>query len=382
MSDHPISKFYDRFPIRDRLIFLNHAAVAPISGPAGEALLRYSEQATCHSYVNAGWYRAMSRIRENLAKLVAADSADEIAFIPNTSTGLALVAEGMTYEPGDQVVITNVEYPANRYPWENLKRFGVELVEVAQRDDGSVRSEDVIAAVTPRTKVVSISMVQYASGCRTELRGIADAVHAEGGYLCVDGIQAVGAMPVDVGDMGIDFLSADGHKWMLGPEGAGFLYVRRDLIQEMHPAVVGWMGMVDANDYGSYRFELLSDARRFEPGTWNVPGLLALGASVELLLEVGVDRVWGAIEGLTGQLCEGLAEIGWGVFSPRGEGQRSGIVTFDTPGGVDPKRVANELENRGIIVAVREGRLRASPHFYNDAGQVEQVVGALGALSG
>jgi selenocysteine lyase/cysteine desulfurase len=381
--DYDPAKFGNDFPILGRLTFLNHAAVAPLSPPAARALRAYADQAESRAYVDGGWYRRTVEVKQAAARLIGARGPHEIAFVPNTSTGLALVARGLEWQPGDNVVVSNVEYPANRYPWEDLRRVGVELREVRQLPDGRVDAEDVIEAINDRTKVVAVSHVQYVSGHRIDLRPISDMVHSvpgPRGYLCVDAIQSVGAMPVDVEAMGIDFLAADGHKWMLGPEGCGIFYCREDLNELLHPAVVGWMNMVDATDYGNYRFEFQPDARRFEPGTYNIPGILALGASIDMLLTVGIDNVWSRIEELTAHLCRRLASHGYRVFSPRSDGERSGIVTFDPPAATDRaavKRIVDRLQQKNIIIAAREGRLRASPHFYNTTEQLDALIDAL-----
>ena len=372
----------DLFPITRKLVFFNHAGVAPISGPAATAIRRYADQAESAAYCGSGWYEQVGRIKATAAGLIGAASGDEVAFVANTSTGLNMVANGLDWRAGDQVVITNVEYPANRYPWENLKRLGVELVEVQQKPDGRIDVREVVGAITQRTRVVSISHVQYASGFRINLSPISEAVHRVGGCLCVDAIQSVGVLPVDVQETGIDFLAADGHKWLLSPEGCGLFYCRRELIGSLHPCVVGWMNMVDSSNYGDYRFELEPTAKRFEPGSYNIPGIMALGASVDLLLSFGIDRVWSQLEQLTARLCQGLDQKGYRVFSPRRAGERSGIVVFEPPD--DGRRsmpplhgVVAGLQKKGIVIVVREGRLRASPHFYNTPVQIDQLVDAL-----
>lgn len=372
----------NEFPILKKLVFLNHAGVAPISARAAGAVRRYADQAESAAYCGAGWYAQARGVKKLTAQLIGTTGEDQIAFVANTSTGLSLVAKGLTWQPGDQVVITNVEYPANRYPWEDLKRFGVELIEVRQKPDGRIDVQDVVAAVTERTRIVSVSHVQYASGFTIDLRPIAQAVHGVGGYLCVDAIQSVGVLPVDVARMGIDFLSADGHKWMLSPEGCGIFYCRQDLISKLHPNVVGWMNMVDSSNYGDYRFEFEPTARRFEPGSYNIPGVMALGASLELLLEIGIENIWSRVEALTARLCDGLAGKGYRMFSPRGDGERSGIIAFEPP-LQDVRRtppltqIVADLEKQGIVIVVREDRLRASPHFYNTPRQIDALVDAL-----
>lgn len=380
--DHIGADLAERFAVLNELTFLNHAGVAPLSPAAARAVRAFADQAERRAYVDSGWYRRVEEVKAVAARLINARGPHEIAFVPNTSTGLAMVARGMPWRPMDNVVITSVEYPANRYPWEDLKRLGVKLIEVDQHADGRIEVEDVIEGITDRTRVVSLSHVQYASGHRIELCRIGDMVHQARGYLCVDAIQSVGAMPVDVQAMNIDFLSADGHKWLLSPEGCGIFYCREDLIEMLHPAIVGWMNMVGASDYGDYKFQLQEDARRFEPGSYNVAGILGLGASMDMFLALGMDQVWSRIDALTTRLCAGLEARGYRIFSPRNEGGRSGIVTFDPPPqSVRPtppiKRVVGDLAAKGIIIVVREGRLRASPHFYNTVEQMDALVDAL-----
>jgi selenocysteine lyase/cysteine desulfurase len=370
------------FPILRELVFLNHAGVAPLCRRASDALRAYAGEAERFAYFRQGWSERVREVKSLAARLVGARGEQEIAFVANTSTGLATVAKGLDWKPGDEVVVSGVEYPANRYPWQDLARFGVRMVEVPERRGGRIDAGDVIAAISERTRLVSLSQVQYASGFRIGLRPIADAVHRAGGHLCVDAIQSLGALPVDAPALGIDFLSADGHKWLLGPEGCGILYVRGALIESLHPNVVGWMNMVDSGNYGDYRFELLKDARRFEPGSYNLPGIFALGAALGLLLEVGLETVWRRIEALTAHLCAGLASRGYRVLSPRGEGERSGIVSFAPPEPdvrVTPpaQQIVSALEERGIVIVLREGGLRASPHFYNGAAQLDRLLEAL-----
>ncbi len=383
------------FPILNELVFMNHAGVAPISGRAASAMKIYANEAANFAYTQGHWYRRIREIKTAAAQLINARGPQEIAFIPNTSTGISSIANGITdWCEGDNVIISDVEYPANRYPWEDLKRHGVELIEVRQQADGHIDVDQVCNAITNSTRIVSLSHVQYASGFRINLKPISEMVHHAGGYLCVDGIQSVGLLPVDVQAMGIDFLSADGHKWMLGPEGFGILYINEDLIPMLHPHVVGWMNMVQAMDFGNYRFEFQPDARRFEPGSYNIPGMLALGASLDMILEVGIDEIWKRTDALTTQLCDGLPQAGYRVLSPREPNACSGIVVFEppppgstpalAPGSVpqsdadlNVKRIVSELEKQNIHIVTRNGRLRASPHFYNQPEQIEQLLDAL-----
>ena len=371
----------NEFPILNQLDFFNHAGVAPITHRAATALQEYAVEASHFSYTKEKWYPRLSEVKQHLAKLINARSEDEIAYVPNTSTGLSLIANGLDWQAGDNVIISNVEYPANRYPWENLKRHGVQLIEVQQLPNGTIDVEEVCDAITNRTRIVSLSSVQYASGFRIDLKPISDLVHQAGGYLCVDGIQSVGLIPMDVQKDGIDFLAADGHKWLLGPEGFGFFYIHEDLAPLLTPAILGWHSVVNPMDFGNYNFELHMDAKRFEPGTHNIPGMLAMGASIDLLLEVGIGTIWDTVQKLNDQLCDGLPNAGCRVISPRGKGQASGSVVFEPINDViNPKQVVAALAKEKIIVVVREGRIRVSPHFYNQPQQIDRLLKQLGKL--
>jgi selenocysteine lyase/cysteine desulfurase len=372
---------HSEFPILRKIDFFNHAGVAPITHRAAVALQEYSLEASNFAYIKDKWYPRISQVKQAVATLINARGEHEIAFVPNTSTGLSLVANGLDWHEGDNVIISNVEYPANRYPWENLKKQGVELIEVRQLPDGTIDVEDVCEAITNRTRIVSLSSVQYASGFRIDLKPISEMVHQAGGYLCVDGIQSVGVIPMDVQKQGIDFLAADGHKWLLGPEGLGFFYIHEDLAPVLTPAVIGWHSVVDPMDFGNYNFELHMDAKRFEPGTQNIPGIVAMGASIDVLLETGIDIVWQNVQKLNDQLCNGLPDAGCKIISPRGKGQTSGSVVF-TPVNpdVNPKHVVAQLTKQNIITVVREGRIRVSPHFYNQPQQIDRLLEQLGKL--
>jgi len=394
------------FPIRDELAFLNHAGVAPISPPAADALRRYADQFERRAYVDAGWYATLEHGRQQVAALLNARGPHEIAYVPNTATGLGLVAKGLDWRAGDTVVITGVEYPANRYPWEDLTHtHGVRLIEVPERPDGRIPAERIADAIRDDTRVVAISAVQYASGFRADLAAISETVRAASSskspcYLCVDAIQQLGVVPMDVRAMGIDFLAADGHKWLLAPEGAGLFYCHEDLIERLRPTVVGAMSMVNPLAFDDYAFRFQDTAKRFEPGSLNVPGLVALAASVDLLLDVGIENIWHRVEQLTAHLAAGLKAKGWGVFSPRTSGgERSGIVSFTPPAdspfargehpagqprvsspganASDLNRVVAELKRDGIILAHRAGRLRASPHFHNTPHHLDRLLDAL-----
>jgi selenocysteine lyase/cysteine desulfurase len=368
------------FPVLRHWDFFNHAAVAPLTAAASAALRRFADQAETVAYIDTGWYRDLPALRESMASLMNA-TKEEVAFVKNTSEGLAIVASGIEWTRDDRIVTTGVEYPANVYPWMEVARSrGAELVMVpeAEGPDGSrhVPLEKILeAADHPRTRMVTLSHVEYASGQRHDLAKVGALCRAQGTLFCVDAIQSLGVLPVDVRAMNIDYLSAGGHKWLLGPEGTGVFYCRRELLEHTRPPVIGWMNVADPLNYGNYDYTLRNDARRYEPGSYNVAGLLALKASVDLISGIGVQPLANRLRSLTDRLVEGVASKGYRVISPRDEGAWSGIVSFVAADPTRHRDIWQHLrQNHRTEIAVRENRLRCSPHFYNTEAQVDRLV--------
>jgi selenocysteine lyase/cysteine desulfurase len=370
------------FPILGKWDFFNHAGVCPLPRVATDALRAYAQQAESEAYLDSGWYRDIEKLRVLSARLLNCHR-DEIAFVKNTGEGLSIVANGIDLRSGDRIVTTAVEYPANIYPWlEQARRRQCELVMVPEQSDSDGRRyvplDRILAEVAhPRTRLVTLSHVEYASGQRLDIAQVGRFCREHGKLFCVDAIQTLGVLPVDVREMCIDFLSADGHKWLLGPEGAGIFYIRRELIESTPPLTVGWMNVKDAMDYGNYDYTLKSDAGRFECGSYNVPGLLALRASIELLLEIGIDAVSQRVKHLTDHVIEGLVGKGYQIICPRSGDQWSGGVSFVSPRHDHQPIFTSLRRDHHIEIALREGRLRCSPHFYNAERQLDRLIAAL-----
>lgn len=367
----------DQFPSLARWAFFNHSGVSPMPRVAAEAMRKYIEQSEHDAYLTGKWYKQAEVVRKRAAQLIHAD-ADEIAFIKNTSEGLAFVANGLDWKAGDEILSTRSEYPANVYPWMAAERWhGARHVMIRERADGRIPPEDLFAAVTGRTRLIALSHVEYGSGFRTDVAAVGAFCRARGILFCVDAIQSAGAVPVDVQAMQIDYLSAGGHKWMLGPEGAGIFYCRKELLETLRPEV-GAMNVVNATDYSNLDFTLRPDARRFECGGYNLAGILALGASLEMLLGVGIEAVWARLHGLTQMLAEAVAAKGYRVYSPRArEAECSGIVSFSAAEPGRHGEIIKKLEEQRIIIVEREKRLRAAPHFYQGEEQIRRLVEAL-----
>ncbi len=370
------------FPILRQWSFFNHAGVSPLPKIAADAIRAYAAQAQSASYLSAGWYQEIEKLRLDAAVLLNAHR-DEIAFVKNTSEGISIVANGIDWQYGDRIVTTGVEYPANIYPWMEVARGrGAKLIMVEEEDgpDGTrhVPMENILmAASEPRTRLITLSHVEFASGQRHDLTRIGQFCAERKILFCVDAIQSLGVLPLDVRAMHVDFLSADGHKWLLGPEGAGIFYCRRELIDHTRPLMVGWMNVVDAQNYGNYDYTLRPDAARFECGSHNVPGLLALKVCLQMLQSIGIPQIAQRVKLLGDLLATGLQSKGYRVISPRTAEQWSGIVSFVSPTLNHEKIVQDLRKDHHIEIAVRERRLRCSPHFYNTEAQIKRLIDAL-----
>jgi cysteine desulfurase / selenocysteine lyase len=372
----------DLFPILRNWAFFNHAGVSPLPRIAANAMQAYLVQAQSAGYLSASWYQDIEKLRLDSAALLNAHR-DEIAFVKNTSEGISIVANGIDWQYGDRIITTNVEYPANIYPWMEVARSrGAKLVLVEEEDglDGTrhVPMENILmAASEPRTRLITLSGVEFASGQRHDLARIGQFCAERKILFCVDAIQSLGILPIDVRAMHIDYLSADGHKWLLGPEGAGIFYCRRELIDHTRPLMVGWMNVTDALNYGTYDYTLRPDAGRFECGSHNVPGLLALKASLQMLQFIGIPQISRRIKLLGDQLISGLKSKGYRIVSPRTGDQWSGIVSFVSP-TLNHEKIFQDLrKDHHIEIALRERRLRCSPHFYNTEEEIQRLIKAL-----
>jgi selenocysteine lyase/cysteine desulfurase len=372
--------FRDEMPVTRRWAYFDHAAVAPLSARAQSALQVWAADLAENGLANyARWTARIREVRALVGRLLGADPLD-VAFVKNTSEGIGFVAEGLSWQTGDNVVSAEEEYPANVYPWLNLSGRGVEVRRVASHD-GRVRIDDLRNAIDSRTRLLTISFVEFSSGFRNDLCAIGEMCRQRGVLFFVDAIQGLGVLPLDVSRTPIDFLSADGHKWLLGPEGAGIFWIRRDLVDRLHPVAVGWNSVVGAWDFATIDFRLKPHAGRWESGTLNVGGISALGASLEMLLDVGVAALEARILELTDRLCERAASSGWQVYSSRRGPERSGIVSLQAPPGANLSAVAKELRTRGVVVSQRGGRLRVSPHAYNTPDEIDRLVCLLGELA-
>ncbi|MGL4318116.1 MAG: aminotransferase class V-fold PLP-dependent enzyme [Pseudomonas sp.] len=375
-----MSGFIDEFPLAPGLRYLNHAAVAPWPKRAVDAVRAFAEEnARLGASDYPAWLQVEQRLRERLKRLLNAPSRADIALLKNTSEALSFVAFGLDWQPGDQIVISDEEFPSNRIVWEALQPRGVEVVQVNL--SGADPEAALLAACGPRTRLLSISAVQFASGLRLDLPRLGAGCRARGVLLCVDAIQQLGAQPFDVQACDCAFAMADGHKWLLGPEGLAVFYCRADLREQLALHEYGWHMLEHAGDYDRSDWQPAKSARRFECGSPNMLGAMALEASLSLLEEVGMQQVGTLLEERMLHLQQGLQRIpGIALHSPLTAERRAGILTFSLDGW-DNQALFATLKEQRVICAQRGAGVRFSPHFYTDHAVIEQTLALLGQLA-
>ena len=371
-ADSIWTSFRKQMPITAKWAYFDHAAVAPLPDPAREVIQEYAD-----SYATLGttnwpyWRKKIEAARNHAATLIHAD-AENIAIVHSTTEGIGLVAEGFNWRDGDNVVIPDSEFPSNVFPWLNLAHRGVETRQVPC-PEGRIDIDQLFAACDERTRIISLSWVGYTTGWRTDLADVCELAHARGIRVFVDAIQGMGVLELDVQTVPIDFLAADGHKWMLGPEGAGVFYVRRDRLDELHPLGVGWNSIRDAGNFSHPEFNLKPNVGRYEGGTYNMVGTAGLAASLELLANAGIRHVSERMHTVTEELCERLRTIGAEIASTRDAEKWSGIVAFDMP-NKSPLAIKKHCEQNGVALNYRGGHLRASPHVYTNSDDIDRLI--------
>lgn len=367
------------FPVTQNVVYFNHAAVGPLSIRACEAMEKHARDQRDFGALHwRDWYAEYDRLREAAARILGAEP-NEIAILKNTSEGLSFVAEGLRWNEGDNVVTTAMEFPSNWTPWQLLARRGVEC-----RVAATATVDDIAPLLDEHTRIVTVSSVAFHNGFTADLEAIGALCAARNVLFCVDAIQSVGVLPIDVRRAQIHFLAADGHKWMCGPEGAALFYVAAEKRDELQVIENGWTNIQRKGTFIQCGTDWLPDARRFEAGSLNTNGIYGLRAALDLLLELGIEHISESALRNTTRLADGIESTGWGLATPRPI--RSAIVGATPPiveKGAEKSLLwyHRRLEEAGIVCAPREGMLRFSPHFYNDFDEVDRVVDALRALS-
>ncbi|SDX63041.1 Selenocysteine lyase/Cysteine desulfurase [Allochromatium warmingii] len=366
----------DEFPLDPDLCHLNHAAVGPWPARAVAAVTQFAQDNAQHgSRHYPAWLAVEQRVRERLAWLIGAEHAADIALAKNTSEALSVIAHGLSWTAGDSIVGIAQEFPSNRVVWESLAPQGVtwRALDLTHATDPEA---DLMALCDASTRMLAVSWVQYASGMRLDLARLGAWCRAQNILLCVDAIQGLGAVPFDLREIPADFVVADGHKWLLGPEGLALFYVRPALRERLTLRQFGWHMLAHAGDFERTDWTPATDARRFECGSPNLLGAHALDASLSLFADTGMDTVWQQLQARTAYLIDLLDRRGFELLTPRAVTRRAGIITFRVP-GVAAAQLYPELMARGLLCAQRGGGIRFSPHFYTPFEVIERALARL-----
>lgn len=375
----PLERYRREFPVTDSYVYLDHAGVAPVPLRVGEAVAEFLREASEMGFAGySRWMERVERVRRLSAGLVGAE-IDEIAFVKNTSHGISIVAGGLDWKSGDNVLVFEKDFPTNIYPWLALERKGVSVRYIPPGGDGRISIKDIEKLTDSRTRLISMSTVQALNGFMMDPEELRELCSGRGVLLFLDAIQSLGAVPMDVDRYGADFLSADGHKWLLAPEGTGIFYCRKGRAKELYPNLIGWKSVVHEAEFERIELTLKEDALRFEEGSYNVMGIIALGASLDLLFEAGIERVRSRILALGDLIINEADRRGFQVKTPRERESRGGIVSFAGP--FDPKKMKASLMSRRMVVNERGGALRLAPHFYNTEEEVLRLFSEIDGLA-
>ena len=366
-------------PDGQKAVCLNHAAISPIPKRTVQKLSQLANYMTReHSYQYKTLEEAQEEARQRCASLLDVD-IEHLAFVRNTSEGLSFVALGLDWQAGDEIITTDQEFPSNSVIWLNIaRRFGVTVHRVPSLENGAIDAEALLARVNARTRVLTVSSVQFGTGAVVDLHRLGHALRNSPVLLVVDAVQSLGMLPMQAKALHLDAVAAGGHKWLLAPEGCGLLYLSEKAMEQVAPRILGWNSVANVGDYHNICIEFRPGARRFEAGTPNVLGAAALGESVNLLLEAGMETVQNRVHALLATLTTELKERGCRLHTPMAADgfPGAGIVSFSHP------RMTSNLLNRafkqaGIEHAHRQQRIRFSPHFYQDQNDIEQTMRVL-----
>lgn len=367
------------FAVTERLTYLNHAAVGVLPRPTLDAVTAFVRGQAEGGVI--GTYKTeaqMPQFRARVGAFVGA-GGDEIGFLRNTGDGANVVALGIEWKRGDEIVLGDNEFPSNALPWLALRRYGV-TVRLVPTSQSRLTPDALRAAMSPRTRVVAVSWVSFADGYRHDLAALAEVAHAGGALFCVDVMQALGALPLDVRACDIDVAYGSGAKWMLALQGVSFVYVRRSLIERLVLGAPGWRSAADMWDFLNYDQPYAGDASRFEGGTPNFVGALSMASSIEVLERAGTARIAEHVLALTDRLVEGLNRLGAEIASLRGPGISSGIVTFSMPGH-DSVALGKAMQEEGVITTWRKNGIRVAPHGYNTPDEVDRLLSLVKGLA-
>ncbi len=358
-----------QFPVRENVVYLNHAGISPLCRPAADAMRQLTDESLHYgSYFYERSLATYQGLRHSAARLIGAESR-EIAIVKNTSEGIATVANGIDWRPGDRIVAFNQEFPSNWFPWKHLERQrGVAITWLDE--DATLEQIDHAAR---DARLLAISYVQYLSGRRADVNAIGEICARHGVFFFLDAIQGLGVFPLDVRRARVHALAADGHKWLMATEGCGLLFVASEVQDQVAPTEYGWTTVAESDDFSARDLTLRPDAGRYECGTLNTVGCYGLRASLDFILSIEVERIGAAVDALASQLDARLRDRGFKVLGQRTPATGAGIVSFRKP-AEDYRDTVRNLKEAGFMVAARQGWVRVSPHFYIPPEDVDRFI--------
>jgi selenocysteine lyase/cysteine desulfurase len=360
-------KYRRLFPHVSERIYLNHAGIAPFNLRGKAALLDFVEK-RLETDIEF-WPAALEKkayFLEMIGRFINAPK-ENVALVTNTSAGLNILTLGLSWKAGDRILLNDFEFPANVIPFTNLKRLGVEI-DWVHHHDGILEIDDIRKKITPRTRLLSISLVEFINGFRNDIEALGKICRERGIIFSVDAIQALGALKVDVEEMGIDFMSSAGNKWLMWPAGLGFIYISPRIFPEVYPVQAGWMSLQNPLEYLNYNQPFDTTAQRFEPGVFNTMGIMTAIPTLGMMLEIGIEAIEQKVLNNTRYLIQLLRENGYKIYSSTAEKHLSGIVTFFHS---QAEQLYSFLKEQQVYVSLREGKIRVSPHFYNNENDLE-----------
>ena len=359
------------FPATEEIVYLNSAAVAPLPSVSVSAVEKQLHDVSLHGSMNyAKWVETKGRCRTLVAELLNVEK-DNVAFLRNTSDGFATVANGIDWKKGDNIVSFAGEFPSNFYPWRMVRdRFGVELRLCGERD-GKVDIDEMLSMVDERTRIVSISAIQFSTGFRADLERVGEVARKHNALFSVDMIQAFGAIPLDLSALGADIAAGASHKWLCAPEGCGILYLSARAQERIQPTLVGWISVADPWNFDDREQPLHPNALSLESGTGPAALFYGLEQSLLLLKNVGVEKIKEHNFNLADTICEKLSHCNFNVVSVREESTKSQIVSIKHKNGISASEIFKSLQARNVVVSSRGDKLRIAPHLFNNESDID-----------
>lgn len=364
-----LNEIRKHFPITVNHIYLNHASISPMPIDVIDALNGFNKDIMCHGNIHERrWIRQVEKTRAMYARFINAEP-EEISFIKSTFQAISIICKGMRFKKGEKILTADVEFPANIYPWMAMAPRGVEIKFVGAKD-GRIDLKEIEKAISSRTKIIALSLVEYGSGFRNYVEEVGALCNRKGIFFYLDGIQGVGAVPVDVKKMKVDFMSVASSKWLFGPPGVAILYVRKEIIDEIHYEEITWRSVIEEESRRQTKVDSKSCARKFEGDNVNFLGVIGLGAALSFREKIGNSFIYKNLSRNVDLIFEELKRRGYIITGPVNRSERAGIIAVTHP-DISCQDLLKRLMSKNIIASIRNNHLRLSPHFYQTEEEID-----------